>query len=181
MIELFIDSDLALTEVRESDLENLAIYANNYEIYKNTLAIPYPYNIVDARHWYRIIEKESDPAGQMVIFAIRSRKTEELIGACGIEDIKRDFGNRAKIGYWLAEPFWNSGIMTRVIKRLCQYAFEDLNLHRVSATVFDFNKASCRVLEKCGFKKEGTLKKLYKKDDQYIDAILYARINPAVY
>jgi [ribosomal protein S5]-alanine N-acetyltransferase len=84
--------------------------------------------------------------------------------------------HRAEIGYWIAKPYWNRGIMTAVVRRACQCAFEEFGLIKIIAHVFDANPASARVLEKCGFEQEGYLKKHYLKDGQYLDVRLYARL-----
>jgi RimJ/RimL family protein N-acetyltransferase len=66
--------------------------------------------------------------------------------------------------------------MPAVVRRVCQHAFDELGLVKVTAHVFATNPASARVLEKCGFEQEGFLRKHYLKDDQYLDARLFALI-----
>ena len=56
------------------------------------------------------------------------------------------------------------------------YALEHFDLMRLESPVFEWNPASMRVLEKCGFQREGVLRKSISKDGQIIDAVLYARI-----
>ena len=50
------------------------------------------------------------------------------------------------------------------------------DLVRIDAAVFAWNPASMRVLEKCGFVREGVLRRSIFKDGQLIDSVLYARI-----
>ena len=76
-----------------------------------------------------------------------------------------------EIGYWLAKPFWGRGIMTAVVRTLCDYAFAEFGLVKISAHVFANNPASARVLEKCGFVREGLLRRHYHKDGQYFDGL----------
>jgi RimJ/RimL family protein N-acetyltransferase len=47
---------------------------------------------------------------------------------------------------------------------------------RLEAPVFEWNRASMRVLEKCGFVREGLLRRSIFKDNEVIDSVLYARI-----
>ena len=47
--------------------------------------------------------------------------------------------HRAEIGYWLAKPFWGQGIMTAVVRRACQYAFEEFGLVKIIAHVSPAN------------------------------------------
>ena len=64
--------------------------------------------------------------------------------------------------------------MTTVVQRLCQHAFEEFALVKITAHVFLHNPASARVLEKCGFQQEGFLRKHFLKDGRFIDAMLFA-------
>ena len=64
--------------------------------------------------------------------------------------------------------------MTAVARRLCQHAFEEFGLVKITAYVFTGNPASARVLEKCGFVQEGLLRKHFLKDGKFIDARLLA-------
>jgi RimJ/RimL family protein N-acetyltransferase len=60
--------------------------------------------------------------------------------------------------------------MTGVVQRLCQHAFEELGLVKITAHVFAHNPVSARVLEKSGFQEEGFLRKHFVKDGKFIDA-----------
>jgi len=64
--------------------------------------------------------------------------------------------------------------MTEVIKAIVDYAFKNFGLVRIFAYVREDNLASSRVLEKCSFKKEGTLRKAAKDKNKFIDLYLYA-------
>lgn len=97
-----------------------------------------------------------------------------LIGACGFESFQVGKLHRAAVGYWLAKPFWGRGTMTAVVHWVCQHAFEEFGLVKVTAHVFSHNPASARVLEKCGFQQEGFLRKHFLKDGQFIDARQFA-------
>ncbi|MEW5806050.1 MAG: GNAT family N-acetyltransferase [Acidobacteriota bacterium] len=57
----------------------------------------------------------------------------------------------AEIGYWLGEPFWNRGIMTEALKAVTEYAIKKHQLARIYALPFEWNHASCRVLQKAGY------------------------------
>ena len=66
--------------------------------------------------------------------------------------------------------------MTASVGRLAEYLFAHTDLIRLSAIVFADNKASGRVLEKCGFVREGYLKSYVVKHDKAIDVLIYAKI-----
>jgi ribosomal-protein-alanine N-acetyltransferase len=164
-----------LTEIRRSDREALVGQLNDEEIYDLTLAIPFPYMAADADDWLTLIEQQTKEAGHPLTWAIRD-KHDKLIGAVGLRSPGKSGLHRAEIGYWLAKPFWGQGIMTSAAKAICQHAFETLGLVKINAHVFSFNPGSARVLEKCGFEQEGTLRKHALKDGKLIDVKAYGLI-----
>ena len=80
----------------------------------------------------------------------------------------------AELGYWLGEPYWGRGVMTEAVVAVTTYGLEQLGLVRIFATPFEWNLASCRVLEKGGYTLEGRHQKAVTKDGQTIDELMYA-------
>lgn len=151
------------------DAPSLAKYANNRKIWINIWdRFPHPYSLQDAENWIQ----EAIESKPETIFAIASET--EVIGNIGLE-MKQDVQRRsAEVGYWVGEPFWGQGIATRALKALTEYAFAEFDLARIYAEVFEWNPASCRVLEKAGFEYEGRMRKSATKDGQTIDMFLYS-------
>jgi len=171
-MKLIVNNRIHLSEIRSSDKPALLEHLKEKEIYDRTLRIPYPYTEADADHWLDLVGKTTQQQGQPVHWAIRDEQ-DFLIGGCGFDGFQIGQSHRAEVGYWLAKPYWGQGIMTAVVNKACAFAFAEWNLLKITAHVFAFNPASARVLEKCGFEQEGTLKKHYLKDGQLIDARLY--------
>ena len=96
-----------------------------------------------------------------------------LVGSIGIINIDK---HKGELGYWLADKHFGKGIMTKAIKEMVSYCTKEIGLKRIFAPVLPHNKASARVLEKNGFELEGILKKYYRKDGKYIDALCYAYV-----
>jgi RimJ/RimL family protein N-acetyltransferase len=67
-------------------------------------------------------------------------------------------GHHAKIGYVVHEPFWGRGIATEAVRQMLATIERMPNVSRVWATCALENPASARVLEKCGFQREGILR-----------------------
>ena len=98
----------------------------------------------------------------------------EATGGIGLElgsDIER---RSAEVGYWLGEAFWGKGITTAAVRALTGYGFEALNLTRIFAVPFASSSASIRVLEKCGYIREGIMRRSAVKEGVVIDQVLYA-------
>ena len=102
------------------------------------------------------------------------------MGVIGADDLEVGTTHRANIGYWLAKPYWGRGLMTAAAHRFVQYAFERLEVVRLTAEVFSWNEASARVLEKVGFRREGRLRKHREKDGRLVDVFYYGLLRDDV-
>lgn len=106
--------------------------------------------------------------------AICDQENGTYIGNAYLSDV--DFFNRsANAGYLLGDrEYWGKGFGTDVSLLMLHHAFYDLGLQRVQARVLVDNKASLRVLEKTGYKKEGLLRKAAFKKGELQDLVLMA-------
>ena len=153
------------------DKKVLAQLANNKKIFDNVRDFfPFPYTEKNAIEFIEMCSKE-DPA---YTFAIEYQK--ELAGVIGLVPQSDVYRKSAEIGYWLGEPFWNKGIATEAVKLMTDYAFNTLKMVRVYTGVYDFNKASQRVLEKCGYKLECIFEKSIIKNNRICNEYRYARV-----
>ena len=104
------------------------------------------------------------------------KETNELIGnisADGIDECAR----RAHLGYIISKKYWGKGFMTEALKSVINYLFEKVNFARIQAWHDIKNPASGRVMEKCGMKYEGTLRKYCKNNlGELVDTPFYAII-----
>ncbi|MFO8110677.1 MAG: GNAT family N-acetyltransferase [Thermoplasmata archaeon] len=99
----------------------------------------------------------------------------ELVGGCGIAVDQRQ-KHTAEIGYFVDEDYWNRGIATEGVKKLEKIAFDELELVRLEIRMEPENTASERVALKCGYHKEGVIRKAYLRDDKYRDCLLYSKV-----
>ncbi len=172
-----VSGQIELTPFRIGDEPNLVKYLNNQIIFQNTLHIPYPYSETDAKNWLlTVAEKLEENVGEETQFAIRHADFG-VIGGIGVFFHSGRDGHRDELGYWIAEPFRGQGLMTKVILAFSGFQFQIRpQLVRLEAFVFDFNLASLRVLEKCGFEKEGFHRKYQLKKGKFLDAFSLAKI-----
>lgn len=166
---------LIMSSPHVSDLEKIKSILNTNEDYsKNTVNIPYPYTIENAKFWLNLAEVGIKNQNQF-IFVIRLKNTNELIGGIDL-GVNKQF-HKAELGYWLDKKHWNNGFATEATKAIINFGFKELNLKRIFATHFEENLSSGRVMEKAGMKKEGILKCHTFKNGKYQNHILYAVIN----
>lgn len=143
--------------------------AGSKEVSHGCINIPHPYGLGLAEVWIASHEIWYSEGSQLV-FAITRIDDGWIIGAIGLM-LEPEHG-RADLGYWIGFPFWNQGYATEAARAVLTYAFEELLLHRITASHFVRNLASGRVLEKLGMKKEGLLREHLLKDGIREDVII---------
>lgn len=134
-------------------------------------AFPHPYTLDDAVAFLDNVRQ-----GKMGIVYGMFLNSGELVGVISLtpgRDVNR---YSAEVGYFVGEQYWNKGYATEALMLVVNFAQHRHGFKRLFATVFDFNLASMRVLEKAGFKKEGIMKSSAVKDDKVIDEHLYGLV-----
>lgn len=119
-------------------------------------------------------------SGSVYSFGIFTSDAEKLIGRITLRNIVRGALQSCNVGYYLDAAFHNQGFMTEACGLSVAYSFAYLNLHRVEAAVLPTNAASIKVLEKCGFIRQGLAYRYLFINGEWRDHLLYARINEAV-
>jgi len=167
--------EYAIREWREDDAASIAKYANNKKIWNNLPdSFPNPYTIEDAKVFLSKVMLSEHKTH----FAIES--DHEAIGSISLMPRHDIYRFTAELGYWLAEPFWGKGIMTKATRVLSEYAFEELGLLRIFAKTYTTNTASIRMLEKSGFSLEGVLRASVFKDGRILDQCIYSKLNKII-
>jgi [ribosomal protein S5]-alanine N-acetyltransferase len=175
MMKITVNEQVYLSEVLPSDCAACVEYLNEREIYDRTLRIPYPYTAGDFENWLKSVEEITQQQGRALHLAIRD-PNGLLIGGLGFNGFQLGKSHRAEIGYWLAKPYWGRGIMTAVVRAATTLAFSELGLAKLTAHVFPGNAASARVLEKCGFVREGYFRQHFVKDGKFLDGVAFGLV-----
>ena len=118
-------------------------------------------------HVFGVFEKVAEGAGAEESSASRAFRahaavpvsaTGPCIGSVGlIADPQRRNPDCLMLGYALAKWAWGKGYMTEAAREVVRYGFEELRIPLLTCTHYLFNDRSRRVIEKCGFVREGTL------------------------
>ncbi len=163
--------DFAFRAWRASDAKDLAAALSNPNILNNLRdGIPYPYTEGDAASYISAMQK-ADPN---TTFAYAITLEDRAVGSIGIFRQGNIHGRTAELGYYLAEEYWGTGIMTEAVRRICKRIFAETDILRIYAEPFSYNTASRRVLEKAGFCYEGLLRRNAVKHGRVEDMALYA-------
>jgi RimJ/RimL family protein N-acetyltransferase len=113
---------------------------------------------------------EDDPI-ERPRFAIRTLADDRLIGLIGLYTIFQS-QREAFMGIQIGErEYWGKGYGTDALRVLLCYAFDELNLLRVSLSVLDGNERATRSYEKCGFRYEGRERQAWSYDGRRWDEL----------
>lgn len=105
---------------------------------------------------------------------------EKLIGKIKLSNIVYGVFKSGIIGYSIDEKYQGRGYMKEAVSLLCQYAFDEMGLHRIEGSVLLNNKKSQRVLEGCGFEKIGINKKYLFINGEWRDHITFYKLNEEI-
>ncbi|HET6900811.1 MAG TPA: GNAT family protein, partial [Vicinamibacteria bacterium] len=108
----------------------------------------------------------------LIVFGIRLRETDRLIGTCQLLHINR-VHRTAELQIRIGDAAERGrGYGTEAVALLVGFAFKDLNLHRVSLQVFATNARAIHAYEKAGFVREGVLRQAAHVDGGYVDLVV---------
>jgi RimJ/RimL family protein N-acetyltransferase len=152
-----------------NDLQSLVKHANNFNVSRFLMdRFPHPYTEENGKAFIGFAT-QGNPQN---IFAIDING--EACGGIGLHPQDDIHKKNAELGYWLAEPFWGKGIITRAIPQVVDYGFKNFDIDRIFARPFGNNPGSQKVLEKTGFTLEGRFKGTICKNGECLDELIYA-------
>jgi [ribosomal protein S5]-alanine N-acetyltransferase len=165
--------NVKLRPLTMDDAPVMAELANNEKISINLRdGFPHPYTLKHAEEFISHFKEHH----RMKVFGIEYNS--RYAGNISLNPGENIYRKSAEIGYFLGEPYWNKGIMTEAVMQMVIYGFKYLDIVRIHTGIFEYNKASQRVLEKCGFKKEAVFEKAIFKNNQLWDEVRYALLIP---
>lgn len=108
-------------------------------------------------------------------WAVCSADNKTFYGAGGLNSLSKEH-KKAEIGFWLISEFWGNGIMKEAIPLICDYGFNNLELHRIEGFVESENKNCKNAMAKLDFQHEGTMKECEIKNGKFISLDIYAKV-----
>ena len=150
--------DLGDYILREQTIEDAGAFLEYYSdpIVSQYIVSFIPGNIDEARseirYWANVFNYNDG-----IYFAIARKSDNKMIGSVGVSSANRNH-NRIEASYDLAKEYWGQGIMTKALKEVLKYCFEEMKFNRIEAFAIAENVGSVKVLEKCGFTFEGNLR-----------------------
>lgn len=120
---------------------------------------------------------EDAAADRSYPFLIFRESDGALVGGVTLANVRRGIVQAGTIGYWVGAEHAHLGYMTSALRALLPTLFGELNLHRVEAACIPSNAASVRVLEKCGFTREGLARRYLCINGAWQDHFLFGMLH----
>lgn len=155
-----------LRAMNEEDIPVLTQHINDEET-NVFLTVTHPMSPNQEIAWLR--QAEADDS--QVTFAIVAKESNELIGTIGLHHI-HPVHHTATAGCALLKGNWSKGYGSDALKLLLEYGFGTLNLRKINAGAWNFNKRSIALQKKFGFREEGVLKAQRYRNGEYVDEVL---------
>lgn len=134
--------------------------------------LPDPYTEADANWWLHMVAERDGICGIYRAIVVDG----QIVGTISVEQKLDVFSKDAEIGYFLLTDHWAKGVMSEAVKQVCDLAFHELDIIRITGLVDEPNRASQRVLEKNGFVREGMMKHAVVKNGQIWDLWIYGKL-----
>lgn len=169
---------LLLREMRVGDSYDMFEYACRSDVTRYLTWEPHP-NREYTRDYLEFISRKYR-SGEFfdwaLIWCADGEAEMKMIGTCGFTSF--DFrNNSAEIGYVINPEYRGRGIAPEAARRVLQYGFDELGLHRIEARYIIGNDASRRVMEKLGMKWEGVKRGSLYLRGEYLDVGVCSVIN----
>lgn len=128
-------------------------------------------NYMNQESWFEnIVQNDKNT----LMFSIVDRNSDALIGACGlcyIDWLQRNADFSLYIG--AGNVYIDEKFAPDAGKVLIRYGFDELNLHRIYAEVFEFDTPKQKLMDNLGFKLEGTLRETHWSEGKWNDSLVY--------
>ena len=145
---------LTLRPFLASDAIALHRLINNFDVAKMLELVGYPYDISAAEAWIATaIQDLAEGTACHLAITGHEGEREVLVGAVGVT--LDPAARTGRLGYWVGQPYWGHGVAAEAVGRLTRWAFANMEIDHLTASVATDNPASAAVLRRIGFRQAG--------------------------
>lgn len=134
-----------------------------------------PENLEDVEVFIRKTSVQINEPNTWFQVVIIDKETQGIVGDIGIHFMDSD-SKQVEIGCTLNKFFQNKGFATESLVKVIDYLFNDLNKHRIIASIDPNNTNSIRLVERIGFRKEAHFVESLLINGKWVDDLIYALI-----
>ena len=162
---------LILRRMTMRDAADVFLYSKDEEVARHVLWSAQK-DISEAKEYLRYMARRyrnDEPSSWGII----EKKTGRLVGTIGYMAFSEE-NNSVEVGYSLAHWLWNGGYMTEALSRVIEHTFDVMEINRIEAQHEITNPSSGRVMEKCGMRKEGVMRRADRNNQGIVDCCIHA-------
>ncbi|HAG43193.1 MAG TPA: GNAT family N-acetyltransferase [Clostridium sp.] len=165
---MFENEVIRLRKISLNDYSTYHNWRNDIEVMQSTSPQLDMYTLEETEEYVSAIATQSNAKG----YIIEYKETNQAVGIISLINI--DYKNRSAeciidIG---AKEMWGKGIGTAAISLILEFAFNELNLHRIYLQVFSFNERGIKLYEKMGFIHDGKLRQALYRNGSWHDIVI---------
>jgi RimJ/RimL family protein N-acetyltransferase len=157
---------ITLRALERGDAAELHLWHADHE-FSLLDGVVYP---VSQMAWEEFVAAATKPSYERVVLGIEIEPAR-LIGYVALKRGSSEARN-AELGIAIERAHWNRGYGRDSTRTLLRFAFLEMNLHRVSLTVADYNERARRMYAACGFREEGRLREAKFRAGRYSDDVV---------
>ncbi|MCK8044125.1 GNAT family N-acetyltransferase [Shewanella sp. 1CM18E] len=169
MLELYTDR-LRLRTVVASDWNNF-LYTHSNEQLNEFVRKPQTESVIRQK-FERVLKSQEFDEGEWLLTIIEDVHTQAFVGFIGLQHTDVEMG-QIQVGYMLHPDTHGQGFASEALQAIVDWACLAYKPHKFIAYCVEPNIASAKVLEKCGFVREGLLHENCKIGDQWFDDCIY--------
>jgi len=160
---------IVLRPLKESDWSKTISWRNDLMIKKLAMMHPFPITEMVEKQWYEKMLASTDPG--VVYFTITDNE-DQPVGFISLTRISYTHRN-CYLGIVIGEPEARGrGYGYEAVTLISEYAFNKLNLRKITVEVVEINKSALALYEKLGFIEEGRMKKQFYSDGAFLDVFI---------
>jgi RimJ/RimL family protein N-acetyltransferase len=173
-LNLLQGANVQLTALTSNDLPRIANWYQHTDFLRLLDARPaYPQTEAVLAQWLEERHKATDA----FMFGVRLLENDELLGWVELDGILWTH-QVSGIGIGIGnQTYWGKGYGSEAMQLALQFAFNELNLHRLQLTVFSYNDRAIALYEKLGFQREGVYREFLQRDGERHDMYLYGLLH----
>lgn len=169
-VQEMIETDrFDLRPLRRSDMGLIELYAGDERVARMTTSVPHPLppGLVEG-----LVTRAMKDLREEDIWCIDGTKSgaSEFMGLISLERMDRE---QSEVAYWVAPPYWNTGLASDAVQALVQA--NPMQNKTMFASVFQDNPASARVLTHCGFEYLGDAESFSVARDTTVQTWTYSK------
>lgn len=170
---MYIHGEKVLLRALEpADNEMLMRLINDPEVENMCAGRSFPVSAEQQAQW---LARQNANAGVLRCAITLPEQPEPAMGTVMLTDIDQ-FNGTVQVHYKLLKEYGGKGYATDAVAAVTRYAFDTLRMNCVYAEVLEYNQASRRVLEKCGYTMDAILRSRVYKNGSYWNVCIYSRL-----